>query len=186
VAASYERKLWRLLLENLGARESLMEHQDALVRAEAERGAAVVQNELLEVAARTFDASLAERSATEAARAREFQDTVKAWSDHVEILGEHIRRAASDHRAPIEIFSDRDQSLADAEQRCRRLAESERSARTSEQAATEALKKAQPELDSIDASRSWKIANRLGRMRRLFDPRSRRIDAAQQSTPPGR
>ena len=43
VAANYERKLWRLSQENLGARESLMEHQDALVRAEAERSAAVAR-----------------------------------------------------------------------------------------------------------------------------------------------
>ena len=184
VAAQYERKLWRLLQENLGARESLMEHQDALVRAEAERAGAVARKEILEVAARDYEAGMAERVAFEDALAKEFRESVTAWSDHVQVLGQHIQRATNDHRLLIELIAERDARLVESEHRCVELAGSAQSACEGEQEAIRALAQVQAQLAEAMASGTWKLANRIGRMRRLMGRRSGRIDSGHESSGP--
>lgn len=175
VAAVYERKLSRLVQENLASRESLIEHQDSLIRTRAELADAVARKAHLEVAALAYDARMAERLTSEAALTTEFHQSVKAWSDHVQALNAHIARAADDHRI---IVGDRDQRLVEAERRCAGFAASELAARGKEREAIEALASVRAELADIAASRSWKLVNRVSRVRRLIGGRSGRIDGA--------
>ena len=172
VAAIYEQKVSRLFLENHAVRESLIEHQDSLIRARAELAEAVARKEHLEVAARDHHARMAERLAVEAALRTEFYESVKAWSDHMQGVEQNTRRASEEHRITTE--------------KCAGLVESENAARRSELAAIQALTATRGSLESIAASRSWKLINRLARVRRLLAPkgsrRGNRVDGAHQAT----
>ena len=178
VAAVYERKLARLLNENHAVRESLIEHQDSLIRARAELAEAVARKEHLEVAALDYDTRIAERFAAEAALATEFHQSVKAWSEHVQALNGHMERAADEHRTTVGVW---EQGLAKAENWCACVVESENDARRSELAAIQALTATRGTLESMAASRSWKLVTQVSRVRRLLSRRAGRIDGAHST-----
>ena len=178
VAAVYERKLARLLNENHAVRESVIEHQDSLIRLRAELAEAVARKAHLEVATRDYDARMAERHAAEAGLTTEFHQSVKAWSEHVQALNRHIERAADDHRIIVGGWEHR---LLEAEQRCARLVESENAARRDELAALQALTHTRWNLESMASSRSWKLVTQVSRVRRLLSRRAGRIDGAHST-----
>lgn len=151
----YERKLWRLSQENLGARESLMEHQDALIRSEANLAEARARLAPAESVARESDARMAERYAAEAALAAEFHRAVGAWSSHVSGLDEQIRRSARDQEAMTARIREQDA----------RLAEAERRAAFEAVAARQERDELQNQLDRIVASRAWRLASTLARLK---------------------
>lgn len=153
IVAGYERKLWRLLQENLGARESLMEHQAQLIRAEEGLTQARAHTAQLEDAVRQVEARLAERHAAEAANAVEWQRSVDAWSERARAQDEQIVRAADEHRRLSGQLHDRERDLAEAESRV-----------VSEQRTRVALEASLQGAESSLAEMSGQLAGTRGRL----------------------
>lgn len=172
LVTEYERRLWRLLQENLGARESLMEHQEKLVLSEMALAQARERNGHLEAASRDFEAKLVERFAREAAISRDFHRTVEAWSLHVKNLEASLRDWEALHVT----------LLGEIETRGTHLVEFQR---LLDEARVDLAARApiEDELAKIHASGAWRLANRLTSLRAsLFPEGSRRHRLAQAVT----
>ncbi len=143
LVSDYERVLWRVRQENHGVRESLVEYEGKLAYSESKRAGFAT----MEAATREFDRRMAERYAAEAALAAEFNQTVAAWSAHVQRQD-----------ALIQAFSDELQKArAEAEEAGAR----ERTIRADKAEADSQIK-------AIQRSRAWRLANGLARVRKRF------------------
>ncbi len=153
VVANYERTLWRLIQENLGARESLMEHQDSLIQTEAALVEVKSRKQHLEVASKEFDAKLMARFVAEAALAAEFVATVTSWSNHVQSLDERIRNLTEGMQTAREEIAKRDWQIAKLEQSNGSHDDHVRG-----------------QLNEVLGSGAWKLANRLSKIRAWLAP----------------
>lgn len=173
----YERKLWRFAQEALGARESLVEHQDALVLAREASAIDRSRCEAMEAESLRFDARMAERYAAEAALAMEFDRAVTAWSEHARGQDERFRQA-------VAMMAHKDREIEGA---CRDLAETKRTecdlwARV--QALWADVESSRAEIDSLRAERdalraecqalqasgAWRLVQGLSAFRRRLAP----------------
>ena len=102
LVSDYERTLWRLHQENVGARQSLVEHQNLLAIAEGRLALSRERAAALETSVRELEA----RAATEETFDQALRRTVAAWSSHVAAQDQAIRNLWS-------YVDDRDRAVGD-------------------------------------------------------------------------
>ena len=175
IVLEYERKLWRLTQENLGARESLVEHQDRLIVAKSSLAYAEGKFAYLEASTGDLDGKLGKIRASEEALSAEFHRVVEAWASHVNKLDDHIRRTTSSQQDLINRVREQDWLLADANHAASAAsAERDRivaAAKLAEETFRREHEEFQRQIREIQSSRTWRMASAVSKLKGMLGRR---------------